>query len=86
MSKIHTAAEEILGKISFDDYKKPTPAAKPLSRRNQKKTKLTLYLTEEEERLFDAIYIERLKTQKKTDRSALFAEAIRLLYAKEVRQ
>ena len=85
MSKIETTADEILGKISFEDYKKPKKVVESLSaRRHQKKNKLTLYLTEEEETLFDAIYIQRLKTHKKTDRSALFAEAIRLLYAQEI--
>ena len=85
MSKIETTADEILGKISFEDYKKPKKVVEPASiRRHQKKNKLTLYLTQEEETLFDAIYIERLKTHQKTDRSALFAEAIRLLYAKEM--
>ena len=85
MSKIQTTADEIVEKISFEDYKKPKKNAETSSiRRQQKKNKLTLYLTEEEETLFDAIYIQRLKMHKKTDRSALFAEAIRLLYAKEV--
>ncbi len=85
MSKIQTTADEILDKISFGDYKKPQKHGETSStRRQQKKNKLTLYLTEEEETLFDAIYIQRLKMHKKTDRSTLFGEAIRLLYAQEM--
>jgi hypothetical protein len=84
MSKIAKAAEEILEKISFGDYKKPKiqqPSGK--ERRGVKKKKLTLYLTEAEERLFDDIYINRLKQKKKSDRSALFGEAVALLHKKE---
>ncbi len=84
MSKIAKAAEEILEKISFGDYKKPTlqqPSVK--ERRGVKKKKLTLYLTEAEEKLFDDIYINRLKQKKKTDRSALFGEAVAFLHKKE---
>ena len=85
MSKIAKAADEILEKMSFEDYKKPKKNVEISSgRRNIKKNKLTLYLTEEEERLFNEIYIKRLKENKKTDRSALFAEAVGLLYSKEL--
>lgn len=88
MSKIAKAAEEILEKISFRDYRKPSEPLKKeasISRRNVKKNKLTLYLTEEEQKLFDEIYIERLKQKRKTDRSMLFAEAIKLLHEKVCR-
>lgn len=91
MSKIAKTADEILEKISFGDYKKP--ALKPAlaaeekgSRRNVKKNKLTLYLTDEEEALFNEIYIKRLKSNNKTDRSTLFAEAVKLLHHKEMVQ
>lgn len=85
MSKIAKAADEILEKMSFDDYKKPKKNIEiPSARRYIKKNKLTLYLTEEEENLFNEIYIKRLKENKKTDRSALFAEAVSLLYSKEL--
>ena len=87
MSKIAKAAEEILEKISFRDYRKPSENAKkqalPEGRRHLKKNKLTLYLTEEEQKLFDEIFINRLKQKKKDDRSMLFAEAVRLLHQKE---
>ncbi|MCH9631548.1 MAG: hypothetical protein S4CHLAM37_15710 [Chlamydiia bacterium] len=86
MSKIAKAADEILDKMSFSDYKKPSPAPskKSASRRSSKKNKLTLYLTEEEEKLFNEIYIKRLQENRKTDRSTIFAEAVKLLYKHEV--
>ena len=85
MSKIAKAAEEILEKISFGDYKKPKVQVPQVAseRRNVKKKKFTLYLTEAEEKLFDDIYINRLKQKKKSDRSGLFAEAVALLHHKE---
>lgn len=87
MNKIVKAAEEILEKMSFGDYKKPKNPKEALAgekeRRNIKKNKLTLYLTEEELLMFNDIYINRLKKFKKTDRSALFAEAVKLLHEKE---
>lgn len=86
MSKIARAADEILEKMSFEDYKKPKKnvATLPATRRHIKKNKLTLYLTEEEETLFNEIYIKRMKENNKTDRSALFAEAVQLLHRKEL--
>jgi hypothetical protein len=90
MSKIGQAAEEILEKISFGSYTKPSPVVDKKKsveakegRRNIKKNKLTLYLTEEEEKKFNEIYISRLSKGKKCDRSALFAEAVDLLHKKE---
>lgn len=87
MSKIAKAADEILDKMSFSDYQKPKKiqATSGKSRRNCKKNKLTLYLTEEEEKLFNEIYIKRLQDNRKTDRSTLFAEAVALLYEHEMR-
>lgn len=86
MSKIAKAAEEILEKISFRDYRKPAQQPKKEileHRRRIKKNKLTLYLTEEEQKLFDDVYINRLKSKRKADRSMLFAEAVKLLHQKE---
>jgi hypothetical protein len=84
MSKIAKTADEILEKMSFEDYKKPKQKSEPANRRHIKKNKLTLYLTEEEHQLFNEIYIKRLKENKKTDRSALFAEAVSLLHQQEI--
>ena len=49
-----------------------------------KKTKTSLYMSPEDEILLDEIFIKRIRDRKKTDRSALICEAIRLLYEKEV--
>jgi hypothetical protein len=86
VSKIAKAADEILEKMSFEDYKKPKKniEEQPFGRRHIKKNKLTLYLTAEEERLFNEIYIKRMKENNKTDRSSLFAEAVQLLHRKEL--
>lgn len=51
-----------------------------------KKTKTTIYLSENDEILLDEVFIKRLRDRNKTDRSALLCEGIRLLYEKEVAQ
>lgn len=93
MSQISDAEKHLLEKMSFKDYTKPQEktskkalVSQSSSRRNQKKTKLTLYLTEDEETLFNEIYIKRLKEGKKTDRSTLFSEAVKLLYKQELKK
>lgn len=48
-----------------------------------KKAKTTVYMTEEEETLLNELFIKRLRDRRKTDKSALFCEGIRLLYEKE---
>ena len=54
------------------------PIAKP-----NKKTKVTVYLTEEAERAFAELYISRYRKDRKIDRSMIACEAIQDLYAKE---
>ena len=49
-----------------------------------KKSKTTIYLAEEDEKLLDELFIKRLRDRNKTDRSALLCEGIRLLFEKEV--
>ena len=49
-----------------------------------KKTKTTVYMAEEEETLLNELFIKRLRERRKTDKSALFCEGIRLLYEKEI--
>lgn len=49
-----------------------------------KKTKTTVYMTEEEETLLNELFIKRLRERRKTDKSALFCEGIRLLFEKEI--
>ncbi len=50
----------------------------------QKKAKTTVYMTEKDETLLNELFIKRLRERKKTDKSALLCEGIRLLYEKEV--
>ncbi len=49
-----------------------------------KKIKTTVYMAEEDDRLLDEVFVKRLRERKKTDRSTLLCEGIRLLYEKEV--
>ena len=49
-----------------------------------KKAKTTVYMNEEEETLLNELFIKRLREHKKTDKSALLCEGIRLLYQKEI--
>jgi hypothetical protein len=49
-----------------------------------KKTKTTLYLSFDDEHLLDELFIKRIRDRKKTDRSSLLCEGIRLLYEKEL--
>lgn len=49
-----------------------------------KKAKTTVYMTEEEETMLNELFIKRLRERRKTDKSALFCEGIRLLFEKEI--
>ena len=49
-----------------------------------KKAKTTVYMTEEEETLLNELLIKRLRERRKTDKSALLCEGIRLLFEKEI--
>lgn len=49
-----------------------------------KKSKTTLYMSEEDEGLLNEIFIKRLRNRNKTDKSSIICEGIRLLYEKEV--
>lgn len=49
-----------------------------------KKAKTTVYMTEEDEAILNELFIKRLRDRKKTDKSALLCEGIRLLYEKEI--
>jgi hypothetical protein len=50
-----------------------------------KKSKTTIYMSEEDEDLLNEIFIKRLRNRNKTDKSSLICEGIRLLYEKEVK-
>ena len=52
-------------------------------RRNKKKIKATIYLTEEAEQAFTELYIHRLRKDRKTDRSLIACDAIQALFEKE---
>lgn len=49
-----------------------------------KKAKATVYMTEEDEVMLNEVFIKRLRNRRKTDKSALLCEGIRLLYEKEI--
>ena len=49
-----------------------------------KKSKTTIYMSEEDEDLLNEIFIKRLRNRNKTDKSSLMCEGIRLLYEKEI--
>lgn len=53
------------------------------NRRNQKKIKATVYLTEEAEQAFTELYIHRLRKDRKIDRSTIACDAIQALYERE---
>ncbi len=48
-----------------------------------KKTKTSVYISENDEKLLNEVFIKRLRNRTKTDRSTLLCEGIRLLYEKE---
>ncbi len=56
------------------------------NRRNKKKIKATIYLTEEAEEAFTELYIHRLRKDRKTDRSLIACDAIQALYERECMQ
>lgn len=51
--------------------------------KSTKKTKVTIYLTEEAEHAFTELYIARYRKNKKIDRSTIACEAIQALYEKD---
>jgi len=53
------------------------------NRRNKKKIKTTIYLTEEAEQAFTELYIHRLRKDRKIDRSMIACDAIQALYERE---
>lgn len=55
-----------------------------LKTETRKKVKATVYMSEKDDSLLNEVFIKRLRERKKTDRSTLLCEAIRLLYEKEV--
>ncbi len=56
---------------------------KEIQKRNKKKFKATVYLTEEAEKAFTELYIHRLRKDRKIDRSMIACDAIQMLFEKE---
>jgi len=48
------------------------------------KKKTTVYLSEEDEQRLDELFIKRIRDKKRTKRSNLVCEAIKLLFEKEM--
>ena len=57
---------------------------KPTKNASTKKAKTTVYMTDEEETLLNELFIKRLREKRKTDKSALLCEGIKLLFEKEI--
>ena len=51
---------------------------------SSKKAKTTIYMTEDEETLLNELFIKRLREKRKTDKSALLCEGLRMLFDKEL--
>jgi hypothetical protein len=56
-----------------------------INNKPQYNRKVTLYLTEEMYKAFNDIYAQRMLDNRKTDKSVLICEAIKLLYEKETK-
>lgn len=97
MSNIEQAQKNLKKKLSFSDYNdvqveaESTPCVEhqqscgpqAVADRVGKKIKVTYYLSEEDHDALTEMYISRMQQKQKTDRSALVAQAIRLLYEQE---
>ncbi len=53
---------------------------------NPKKVKTTVYMTDEDETMLNELFIKRLREKRKTDKSALLCEGIKILFEKEIGQ
>lgn len=97
MSNIEQTQKNLKKKLSFNDYQQVNTQTAPVqavdikqnsqtqcSELMNKKIKVTYYLSEEDHDALTELYIDRLAKKQKTDRSALVAQAIRLLYEKEI--
>lgn len=77
-------SEEVQGLTHQTDKEIESQDAQMVKRRNKKKIKTTIYLTEEAEQAFTELYIHRLRKDRKIDRSIIACDAILALYEKEV--
>ena len=83
---VHSEQQAPCGQTNIQDaIEQCQPAATPRNVEDSAaKIKVTYYLSEEDHGALTDVYIKRLKSKQKTDRSALVSEAIRLLYKKEI--
>ena len=51
---------------------------------SKKKSKTTVYMSEDDEIFLNEVVIKRLRERRKTDKSTLLCEGVRLLYRKEM--
>lgn len=99
MSNIEQTQKNLKKKLSFNDYQQANVQSTPVqdvdnqlncgsqcSEPMSKKIKVTYYLSEEDHDALTELYIDRLTKKQKTDRSALVAQAIRLLYEQEMQK
>ncbi len=78
--------DENLEKLKQQDGPVSSQEETTANRRNKKKIKATIYLTEEAEQAFTELYIHRLRKDRKTDRSLIACDAIQALYENECMQ
>ena len=84
MSGFDKLEKSLKKKISLQDYKTEIPQNSiednTAKRQKVKKFKLTIYLTEDEMEMLNEICCINIKKKWKQDKSAIFSEALRLLY------
>lgn len=90
MSKILRNNDDIKKKLSFDDYGMPAQQQTSETVKQQAvlpalKTKVTFYLSDEENDMLMDVYVKRIQEKNKTDKSSLIGEAIKLLFKKEMK-
>ena len=71
------------GNIELSQQTSKEISGRVTNRKNSKKFKTTIYLTEEEETALTELYIHHLRKNRKIDRSMIVAEAILKLYHME---
>lgn len=84
MTAFEKLEKSIKKKITLQDYNTVIPQnvneVKKEKQQKVKKFKLTIYLTEEEMNMLNEICCINIKKKWKQDKSAIFSEALRLLF------
>ena len=97
MKGLDEVAGKLKKKLSFDDYDTkellPQPVntsthqnAKEGKKKDSKKVKYTVYLTDEADRQFTEVYTKNLLDRSGKDRSTLMCEAVSLLHKQSILQ